>query len=86
MCCFLTLIFWGSGLDFGRSWANLGPNLGPNLVPDPQLKFKKSIFFAILGQLGPKSRPKTPRETQNEVQERPKTAKMRPKGIPRQPK
>ena len=62
MCCFLTLIFWGSGLDFGRSWANLGPNLGPNLVPDPQVKFKKAIFFAILGQLGPNWAKKPPQE------------------------
>ena len=75
MCCFLTLIFWGSGLDFGRSWANLGPNLGP----DPQVKCKKSFFFRYLGptwaNLGQKAAPGRP--------ERPK---MRSKSVPRQPK
>ena len=39
-----------------------------------------------MGQLWQKGRPKRPQESQNETPNRPKTAKMRLKGVPREPK
>ena len=82
LCCFSISLFSGFGLDFGGSWANLGPNLGPNLVPNPGLKRKKSIFslsWANLGQLRPKRLPKRPQKS-------PKRPKMRPQSTPGRPK
>ena len=52
----------------------------PTWVPQPQVKFKQSTFFAILDHLGPTWHPKRSQETQNEAPKRSKTAKMEPKG------
>ena len=56
---------------------------------------KIEVFFAIFGQLGPTwanlgekgvpRRPKTSQESQNGSNKRPKRAKMKPKGAPREP-
>ena len=65
---FLTSIFsiWGS-------------QLGSQIRDSNSKNRFFSLSWANLGQLGPKRRPKTPRETQNE-------AKKRPKSVPRAPK
>ena len=65
---------------------DFGSQLGTQLREQNSKNRLFSLSWANLGQLGPKSRPKASRETQNEIQRRPKTAKMRPQGFPRQPK
>ena len=82
---FLTSIlnrFWHRFFRFGV------PTWVPTWANFRKLNSKNRFFslsWATQGQLRPKGRPKRPQETQHEAQNRPKTVKMRSKGIPREP-
>ena len=59
-CCFSTSIFWGSGLDFGASWASKSAALlaAPGVLKPTAFMLALTDCFSFLrgGQSGPNSR------------------------------